>query len=89
MKYLSTYATLTILCIIFCFSCNIKAQTLLPCQRQIIFDWLRCDGTPGTLQHVDFKLWAITANSDFCHVYIPTIADANVVAETWVNGVKE
>lgn len=52
---------------------------LTPCQTYVIQSWL---------VKSDFRGFAVS-NLPNCNVTYPTIADANVVAESWVSEVHE
>lgn len=56
-----------------------KAVPLTDCQQWVIKNWLK----PA----VNFETWAIIADPNTqCYVSTPTLADANAIAEQWVNG---
>ena len=76
-------ATLMILCIVVCFSCDTKAGIALSdCQCWAIWNWCK----PA----VNFKTWALfTSPTTQCHVDKPTIADANTIIVNWLNEARE
>jgi hypothetical protein len=59
-----------------------SAAALTDCQKWTIKNWGKAA--------VNFQVWSIVSNeNNQCYVSTPTLADANAVADNWVNGIHE